>query len=466
MAAETYLIPERNLEELKSRVEKLNKRARKIGVPEIKFFANPDHVRSCLKIPGQGKEERVWVTAEKLAGIVNPQLTGEVMTWWKVEVEGETPRFEGWEFIAVLEPMTTEDGETLNLIQCVPGKECPKGLRDAIGRCDHCKVNRPRKQTFVVQKGEEFKSVGRQCLKDFLGYHADPHQLASWAEMLAELGSLCDSACDDEWLGGSGYRADCWDLEHFLTLTACRVRLFGWLGRGKAYEQGDRRASTADNVLELLTPPNRLYATAEQIREWEAFVAKHVVEDCDKTTAAAAIEWIKAISATEIEKSDYLANCNLVARMGVASRKTVGIGASIIVAYQKAMEQEINRQKQAAKPESNWIGEVGVRIPLLKVTCEKIFRSEGQFGVTGIHKMADENGNDLTWFASEGTDWLAEGETAWVAAGVKKHDTFANRKQTIITRVTIYTDEEAEAIKVKEAKKAERAAKKLAKAAK
>src|ERR1019366_5360854 len=139
-------------------------------------------------------------------------------------------------------------------------------------------------------------------------------------------------------------------------------------------------------------------------------------ETVDTEKAAAAIEWAKDL---EPGDNDYLANCNLVARVGLASRKTAGVAASIIVAYFKAVEEEIRRQQRAARPESNWIGLVGERIKLLNITVDRVIAKESHLGVTHIHQIHDAAGNDLTWFSS--SDSLDEGAYA-VSLSVKKHD--------------------------------------------
>ena len=461
----TYLIPECNLAELESRIEKLNKRAARLGVALIQFSKTFNHVKARVRVLTVHCEmNSCWELPEKIAerNAKWPcEDTGERMAWFSVNVEGSTPVLPGWEFIAILEPMVTDDGSVLNLIQKLPGKDCPSQYRDNVGNCDHCNTLRRRKQTFVLQNVDgSYKCVGRQCIKDFLGYHGDPQQLASWAEMLAQLETLCSEASDEDWMGGGSRQADCWDLKRFLTLTACRIRMFGWLSKGKAYETG-KGTPTANSVLELLTPPGR-YATENEKIEWKQFCAKHVEIEDDAKQAEAAIEWAKELDSVEIEASDYLANINLVARVGTASRKTSGLAASIIVAHAKAIEKEIKKQEAANRPESHHVGTVGERIKLITLKCEKIIRSESAWGLTGIHKLTDEAGNDLVWFAS-GSDWFKEGETLSVSASVKKHDEYQGRKQTIITRVTIWTEEAVAAYKAKEEKKAARLAKKLAK---
>ncbi len=473
---ETYLVPEWNLEELEARIAKLNKRAVKLGVPEVVLVKQPDHVKHEIRqLTVNCGMNLCWATQEsieqRLAAPAEPQAflakafekTGRAATWYKVEVTGTTPSLNGWEFVAILEPMATDTAEVLNLVSTLPGQECPSEYRKLIGHCDHCQTHRKRNQTFVVRSETEgHKCVGRQCLKDFLGYNADPHALAQQAEMLAGLRTLCLEASDEEGFGGYGSRVrDSWDLQMFLTKTACRIRLFGWLGRGKAYDEGRQGQATADNVLELLTPPGSL-ASEDTKRRYREFVEAHVEIEEDKQTAESAIEWAKDITNEAIEGSNYLANVNLVARVGTVSRKTAGISASIIVGYMKEVEKEIKRQQRAMRPESKWIGEVGKRIAVMEVTCEKVIMKENQYGVTGIHKMVDSEGNDLTWFASGGRV-IEEGETVKVAASVKAHDEWQGRKQTILSRVTVLSDEYVKEVEAKAAKKAARLQKKAQK---
>lgn len=471
----TYLVPDCNLAELETRIAKLNKRCRKLGVPEITLAATADHVKHEVgQLTTDGHINRTWRTSiEKtpvselpatayLANAFEP--TGMVMTWHRVEVTGHSPKLADWRFIAVLEPLNTDEG-TENLTRVLPGETCPAEFRTRIGECDHCNKHRNRKETFVVKHANGgHKCVGRNCLKDFLGYHDDPNALASIAEMLAELAGLCEDAGDEGWGGGSFRgRPSEWSIEHFLALAACRVRKHGWVSKAaanEAYERGDtRKDATANVVLEILTPPN--FNDDQAKRAWAKLVAEHIVEEVDKANAEAAIEWAKELEAGD---NDYLHNVNLVARVGTVSRRTAGIAASILAAHEKALGWEREAKERESLPESNWIGTEGERLKCLKVTVKKIIAKESAYGTTGIHLMNDENGNDLTWFATG--SWLKEGETVHIAATVKAHDTYKERKKTVLTRVVAWTEEGLAAHLAKEEKKAARAAKKAAKESK
>lgn len=466
-----YLVPACNLDELEAKLEKLAKRVARLGVGAIAWTKTVSHVLfRCRNLTVMGEINHSWRTQENLdAQPDNPfraEKTGEAMNVFAVTLAGDKPTLNGWSFVATLEPLVA-DGETLNLIQTLPGESCPVSFRTVINRCDHCNVNRRRTQTFVLRHEDgTHKSVGRQCIKDFLGYNADPHALASYLELLAELQSVCGGSedFDEDGFGFGGGRGDTgWSIEKFLALTACRIRSFGWVSRTEVKDNPwSGKKATADCVLRLLTPP-RSTDGADALKEWKEFADSHVEVEKDAVDAQAAIDWAKALTDDELSRSEYLANLNLLARVGVIDRKTAGLGASIVVAYYKAVEREIERQRKAARPESNWIGTVGERIKVLKVTCEKVISNEGAFGVTGIHKLVDDKGNDLTWFASESTKWIDEGATVTIAATVTKHDEYKGRKQTVVNRVAIWEEAALAEHLAKEAKKAERAAKRAAK---
>ena len=464
----TYIIPECNLSDLLSTVEKLNKRAKRLGVPEVVVTSKVSCVKHQVRqITTTGSTNLCWrESIEKRstedvgdAFLANAfEVTGLVMAWHEVTITGESPCLNGWEIVAVLEPLVTEEGTTINLMRTIPGCVCPSEYRSCTGVCDHCNTSRRRKETFVVRnESGEHKSVGRQCLKDFLGYHADPHALAQFAEMIAQLNTLCENAgeFDEEGYGRCGEK--CWDLHKLLTVTATRIRLFGWKSRTVARERGDNDA-TADTVIVLLTPPDYRNMSAEKARLDREYRDAHVEIVEDSVTAEDAITWAKSFTETQTEENEYLANCNTVSRVGFVTRGTVGVAVSIVSSF---LREKDRLTQMAAKSISNHVGTVGVRIDMLKVTCEKVMMSEGQYGVTGIHRMHDEAGNDLVWFASGG-EVIKAGETVTIAASVKSHGEYKGRKQTTLTRCVVWTAEGlAEAIKKQERKAVREAKKKV-----
>lgn len=109
----------------------------------------------------------------------------------------------------------------------------------------------------------------------------------------------------------------------------------------------------------------------------------------------------------------------------------------------KIANEAKNPKPENVRPPSEWIGEVGKRIPLrVKIERIKPLHQDEHF-TTYLHVMTDEHGNDIRWFGStrlqivnsDGTDLVPveEGATVLVKATVKKHDIFDGR--TIVSHV-------------------------------
>lgn len=83
----TYSIPECNLPELQARIDKLNKRCRKLSMPEIAISKSPECVKRKFTMRTMdGQMTSVWELPEFAAEASKKwprTATGEVMTWWE-----------------------------------------------------------------------------------------------------------------------------------------------------------------------------------------------------------------------------------------------------------------------------------------------------------------------------------------------------------------------------------------------
>jgi len=426
--SETYIIPAGNLERLQAEIDRLNKRARRLKVAEIQVDIAPSHLTHEIRTVGG---EIRYVTQEQLGRHPNWNPTGYVREYLSVTVTGEAPRFAGWNLVAVLEPLATDDG-TENIIQAVPGQKCPVEYRNRVGQCDHCHTERRRNQTFVCRHIDgHHQMVGRNCLADFLG-HTDPHHLAKMAEMLGELAGICEAAGDDEWNEGGSRGGNAWSLDCFMAMTAASIVLDGWLSRGKAFEYGG--IATANKTLEALSPlpkQDSIYLF------WLDTMRELAAHDRQQATAAAAIAWAAELTEEEIGDSDYLYNLCLVCRAGYVTGKTAGLAASLIVAHARAVEAEVRQREFAKRAEtSKHQGVVGERI-WRKLTLERVHYSESFYGTTAIHGMCDDDGNAYTWFASNELSDFDKGDSRWILATVKSHGEYKGIAQTVLTRCSL-----------------------------
>ena len=391
METATFRIPEQNYEKLTEQIAQLNKQAKKLRCQPIRLteldFEEVRYFDSSL-----GYEC--------------------VQVYVHCEVSGETPIINGWQFVATAEL----DDEGLAIVRAVPGLVVEGELeqfRRAVNWCDHCQQKRLRNNVYVLrhEDGQTYKQVGKNCLVDFLG-HENPLALAKMAEMLLDAIDLCSAAEHDE--SGSGNKN--WlVLEEYLTWVAGCIRNFGWFSRKKAeLEDG---WVTSDRALNSMMGKHKEYVPVEKDRE----------------LAKQAIEWIREQEAFVESGNDYQSNLYIACRKDVINFKKTGICASLIVAYQRAMEIEFEKKNRKESKEQGKAGEKLVRT----VTCTKVVSYESQFkrGSAYIIMMIDQDGNRYKWFAS---NWMMEENKQYVVRGtVKGYDEYKGIVSTVLTRCKV-----------------------------
>lgn len=383
--------------------KKIQDRARKIGAPAPSYKILDDSTTKARHVP-------VWTSS-------GYRYIEKEVPALLIEVAGEAPKFEGWSFVATLHPIT----DTSTAVMTVPGSELeiPKKYweRDAT-YCDHCRAARFRKETFLVHsESEGFKQVGRQCLKDFLG-HQSPEQVAaqasfvcSWLEDLTE-----DSRGWDELSGmRGGYREELFEVEGLLRVSAMMIREFGW----KSVSQAEVECRTS---------------TASHVRQWVGYGKKYFsssmsVTDGDRELASRTLAWVEGLD----PRSDYERNLVVAVQAGSVDWKMIGIVASAVASYQRSQEKE---RTEAIKKESRYVGEVGKR-GTFEVTVLNVREVCGDWGISYLHKMADQDGNLFSWFYSGSGENLEEGRTYKIKGTVKKHQEFNGRRETQLSRCTV-----------------------------
>lgn len=223
----SYKVPEGNMLELRAKLEKLGRKAARLGLPPITMAeVGTDEVPYIVRGDSRRKASPADMAAAKPGELVYFRFV-------TVQVTGTTPRLAGWEFVATLQHLTDGEGVAMNMLRTVPGfnGQLPEKYRTASPEnCDHCqKAIKTRKETFIVRSEDgTWKQVGRNCTQDFLG-GKDPQKVAAALEMWLSVGDTVDSF--GEGMGGGEYR---FGIEEFLAVTAAMVRVDGWLSRSRA----------------------------------------------------------------------------------------------------------------------------------------------------------------------------------------------------------------------------------------
>ncbi len=423
-----------NIDKLALAVEKLNRRAAKLGVPAIQLHIGEREI--CFTC----ENRHPYISTDPKAWDTDTGSHAKVVGHERAEVVlvGEPPMLNGWTFAAVVDHLSngtiTRYPRAIKKLNLTP-------FRGVEATCDHCNTNRKRHETFIVQHYTgDTKRVGRNCLADFLG-HSNPSKLIGHLNLWAKAFALIEGAEE------AGFDTDVTylDLGGFLAYVCCQMRLHGWMSRGQAFAERHHGA-TADHA---------------QNAYWSNATPPVLSpEGQDTTRAAKALAWARQLLDEDIGDNDYLYNLHAVCTDDYIRPKRGGLAASVIVAAERAFEKARERADEALKSNLH-IGAVKERLTL-ELTLRGTREIEGHYGVSTLHKFEDAAGNAFVWFASnpeiipEGTGKRAAliGETHTLAGTVKGHDDFKGRLQTKLTRVSV-----PKAKPMPKAKKAKRAKK-------
>lgn len=293
----------------------------------------------------------------------HPEDAAKRIRYYNLEVNGTTPKHNGWEFLATI--VHTDEG---NIIRSVPGYIAPVDIRDKAPLCEHCNQNRVRRDTYVVRHTDgTIKQVGSTCLQDFL--KIIPGRLTKAAEILFNAYDICDAATKTEWLGGSNalstYRID---LDTYLKNVASVVAKDGrYITRKMAREtEGDGAANltaTSDRASAVMSRRGceteylvirypitlEVEALAADAREWVLRKYSPAVEDIDDLSDDAIMATVVgSLKNANKNLSDFEHNLLSCARAEAIEPRLCGIAAYIIEAFRRSQPRKEATQLNTA----------------------------------------------------------------------------------------------------------------------
>lgn len=404
-----------NTEALEAAFGRLIKRARRIGVEPIGYAW------------GATTTKRVWRCngreVDPTEAPANHEGGQRIETRRELTLTGVGPVLDGWSFRATLQHL---DGG--NILRSAPvsdeAEAIPAIYRTRGPVCDHCRTNRQRIDTHLLQHvtSGRWTQVGSSCLADFLG----SDKAGSTASMAEMFFSACALAEDDgeerEGGGGSGRRGGVEGLLGFLVMAASAIRVWGWISGTQARER--ECESTNSRIANARYNPR----SVEKLP---------VSTDADLARAEAALTWAsEEVTDAEIERSDYLHNLRVVARSGIVEGRTTGIACSMIAAHDKAVGFATERAARAAKAPSVHVGTVGKR-SVFTLTMLGSSSWETAYGVTHLYRFADADGNNIIWKSSNRIEVLTVGGIFSVKGTVKSHGEFGGKLQTALSRCVV-----------------------------
>lgn len=402
-----------NQERLLKDLKTLNNKATKLGLPPVTIeFSQPylEVVRSYWK-DDEGQEHSRKVRVEVL----------------DLYISGVVPRVSGWEFVATVTGFDQEFKQ-VSINPTFKGK-LPDRFRSTDATCQHCNNQRQRREIYVLRNvgSGNFKQVGKQCLKDFLG-SSDITAVLKYIDQLYDLTSSDrDRAVVGDLSSVAYEEAERWMANVF----AC-IEVHGWVPASLAHESNGKYISTRSTVYERLYTRNKKYQptfTAEE-RHW------HQARDCQK--------WLHQHYYRDgelrsgLQDFDYnLATC---VQKGYIHPKSLGIATYAPQAYLKRLGKVEERKKDIRLDE--YFGEVGKMVDLEVKVMTIVGLGDNGFGPSLLHIARDAEGRTFVW-RRDHRQVERYGDTIKIRAKVKKHETrynkFANRdeKQTVLALVKV-----------------------------
>jgi hypothetical protein len=361
----------KNIPILEEKIEKLNKKAEKLGTKKIDLI----------------------VTNE----VKHEQHGTKKIAFRKVVVVGQIPQIADWELVA---RFTRIDGKVF--LTNVRGDKIPDHKLDDIV-CEHCNINRFRKRSYLLEnvKTNEQIEVGSSCLKDFLGH--DPKLLlemmkfnpSEWFHSVAEMREEIEY--------------ESFDLTDVLIKAKHYIEKYGFFS--KQDERYENEISTASRVLIDeddfdITTEDRIFIS----QVYNYFYQKE-------------------------ENDSYTYNVKQLMIEDCVSEKMMGLAVSMVWVYMGHLKKiEKEKQRQEMIDNSRHVGMVGEKIEIdVKIVDTKLIGT--MYGTSRLYKFKDSNGNSISWFCSGRDLEAEVGDEIRIKGTVKKHDEYNGIKQTLLNRV-------------------------------
>jgi len=327
----------------------------------------------------------------------------------EVTIEGTVPEMNGYTIVGRLE--TVASGETI-----VHKYDTPEAagvdfeaLRARGNYCDHCNSKRRRIDLFVLVKGAEVLTVGRNCLAAYLMDKDEVEQALKSHDLWLESGEWILRLLDKE-PPRFGAR-NSMNVEFYLALVVSLARQMGWR---PAREQN----CTADLANCWVN---------SQMDQWAADSGIEMPTQADFDAASAIIGWSQ-----DLQGYGYEANLRAALSVAYCSRKNLRLVASAYAAW--ARDKAIKAEAEMTA-DSKYVGEVGTKIDMPMTILGSRY-IDSNYGVTTLITFKDSAGNVVKWFAS-GSKEVKEGTQVRVKATVKRHSEYKGRKETMITRAKL-----------------------------
>jgi len=366
-----------------------------------------------------------------------------------------------WEILGVIDHVESLVISAPN--KQIPHELIPHNLSDS-SNCDHCHTKRQRNKTMFVQNKDthETKQVGGTCIRYYLGYDYERiltliTELDLFRTDFGESGGWDD----EDWYDGFG--GGYYNPEDEIVSVSDSVKYFFWFVKNKGYTSkasaerfnmnntdGREKNSTSQDITQYLryinVPPRGGSSrdAKDAMEEWMEDNKKY--QDIIKKASNEYYDIMKKFIEERYRDNNFLVNSrNFFITGGVKIKHLRYVISTCSMYWGMKLAEDAKNVKKEETLKSNFVGEVGEKVPLLNLTIQNISGFEGSFGWTNIYRLTDDKGNIFTKFGtinprfitddSEVTE-IEKGAIVSFTAEIKKHDTYRDAKQTVLGRLS------------------------------
>lgn len=327
------------------------------------------------------------------------------MEVFTIEVEGNTPKIEGYaligmaEFVGLPKPILTafsenDNNELTKIVDC---------------HCDHCHTNRNRNSVFLIKdtKDQSLQQVGKSCLKDF--FPKDVFGQVSSFTSIINVFTEIDQLMDAPNYGNPKYIFIPVDL-----IIAYALVIIKQTGYVSSKQENENNIPTSHLIKGIIAGDIKMNVTDEDINK-----AKQLLSDN------------KELLNNHFENNNTVFNYNVKNFLETGYVTTNNIG---YIAYLPVLISKLT--SESTKKESSYLGNIKDKLTL---TCTLVKHAgfETMYGYTNLYIFEDDNGNVLSWFNTGKTIDADLNTQVRLTGTVKQHNLYNGVKQTVLTRCKV-----------------------------
>lgn len=340
-----------------------------------------------------------------------------------VDITGEY-KIPGWTFVASLE--WVPEAKTNLVMRVDDSLSIPERYLTST-ECEHCKSNRDRKYTVVIYNEEtkEFKQVGRQCVKDYIG--ADVEDYLSYLSLFTSM---------DEWFNNlpkdSVSKEDAiFKIDDILAQTVEEVAHCGYVSQQTIANWFDRNGYDCEDC-PLEKTSSQIYKIMNKVTGYGTCELVRPAYDVTDTTWEKVRE-VKQFVNELVDNGDYTHNIKALFKTEYADNSKLGLVVSAVGYYLRETAARIEAAKESV---SEYLGNVGDKIEFIAKPVV-VSTYETEYGVSVLYKFVND-GNVIMWRTGKYLDPEVE---YTIKATIKEHSEFRDVKQTVVTRGKVLSEQ-------------------------